>query len=109
MNERVTMTPADALVGRTIPTMTGRPNRILRVSGGQVWVATERSPQGKPVAIAEIQEAADRLFAHGDLVIDVATVGHRSAFVGAVLGSLPGVVVMTHPRRLVLADRPPRR
>lgn len=97
------------LVGRTIPTMTGRPNRIVRLSGDHVWVATERSPQGKPVAIAEIQEAADLLFAHCDLIIDVATVGHRSAFVGAVLGSLPGVVVMTRPRRVVLADRPTRR
>jgi hypothetical protein len=93
-----------ALVGSTIPTMTGRPNRVLRVQGRMAWVATDRSPHGQPVDIADIQDAADRLYQTGVLTVDVATVGHRSAFVGAVLSTLPGARVLLRPRRIVLVD-----
>lgn len=88
------------LVGQTIPTMTGRPNRILRVNDGIVWVGTGRSPHGEPVKINVIQDAADRLFARGELEVSVPSVGYRSAFVGAVLSTLPGTIVQTRPRRI---------
>lgn len=41
----------ESLVGKTISTMAGRPNRILRVSGDKVFVATGRSPEGQPVPV----------------------------------------------------------
>jgi hypothetical protein len=93
------------LAGRTIPTLTGRSNRILRVEGDRVIVGTGRSPEGRPVEIAWLQEAADALYARGELRIDVATVGHRSAFVGAVLAALPGTRALVGPRRIVLVDQ----
>jgi hypothetical protein len=97
-----------ALVGQTIPTMTGRPNKILHVEGDVVWVGTNRSQQGQPVAIAEVQDAANRLFADGEIRIDVPTVGHRSAFVGAVLSALPGTRAELNPRRIVLIGQEDR-
>jgi hypothetical protein len=90
------------LVGSTISTMTGKENHILKVSGGIVWVATSRSPEGKPVEIRQVQAAVDRLYRNGELEISVQSVGYRSAFVGAVLSTLPGTVVMTRPRRIRL-------
>lgn len=50
-----------SLEGRVIPTLTGRPNRVLRLDGETVIVATNRSPLGRPVPIAWIQSALDRL------------------------------------------------
>jgi hypothetical protein len=49
------------LVGSSVYTVTGRENRILQVDGDTVWVGTKRSPEGRPVAIHEIQDAAERL------------------------------------------------
>lgn len=95
----------DGLVGRTIPTLTGRPNHIFRVSGGVVYVATTRSPEGRPVEIAALQEASNQLCERGELVIEVATVGYRSACVGAVLSALPGTRALTRPGRVVLVRR----
>lgn len=85
--------------------MTGKPNRILRVEGKTVVIGTGRSPNGAPVPIAEVQDAADRLFRVGELVIDVPTVGYRSAFIGAVLQSLPGTIPETRPRRILTGRR----
>jgi hypothetical protein len=93
------------LVGRTLPTMTGKPNKIVRLDGGVVWVGTDTSPDGQPVDIAEVQDAANALYAKGELRIDVPTVGHRSAFVGAVLSTLSGTSILLNPRRIVLARR----
>jgi len=93
------------LVGQTILTLTGRPNTILRVGDKSVTVATSRSPLGQPVLIVEIQEAIDRLFRHGEIEVSVPSVGYRSAFVGAVLATLPGVATETNPRRARL-ERP---
>lgn len=78
--------------GRVIPTLTGRPNRILGLAGDDVIVATNRSPQGRPVPIEWIQEALDRLVDDGEVVISVESVGYRSAFVGAVLAKVPGAI-----------------
>jgi hypothetical protein len=95
-----------SLVGRTIPTLTGRPNTILGVSGGFVRVATGRSPEGQPVDIEPIQQAATELYSRGELMVDVRTVGYRSAFVGAVLSALPGTRAESNPRRILLVDAP---
>lgn len=92
----------EALVGRTVPTLMGKRNSVLRVHGDVVIVGTDRSPNGQPVEIADIQGAANELFRRGELEINVASVGHRSAFVGAVLATLPGTIAETKPRRILL-------
>lgn len=95
----------EALAGQEIATATGRPNTVLRLDGDDVIVATGRSPGGQPVPIAWIQDAVDRLMADGDLEISVPSLGHRSAFVGAVLLTLPGATLAsTAPPRVHLAD-----
>lgn len=81
-----------SLAGRTICTLTGRPNRILRLQGNDVVVATNKSPQGSPVPISEVQEALDRLYSDGEVLINVGSVGYRSAFIGAVLSQVPGAI-----------------
>lgn len=68
--------------------ITGRPTRVLRIEGDDVVVATARSPEGKPVPIAWVQEALDMLERDGEVVADVETLGYRSAFIGAVLATL---------------------
>jgi hypothetical protein len=91
------------LVGKTIHTIgQGRPNRIVAIEGPHVVVATDRSPNGQRVAIAEVQAAMDMLERTGDLLIDKEIVGYRSAFIGAVLATLPGAIVSTRPRRVRL-------
>lgn len=81
-----------SLAGRTIRTLTGRPNRILHLQGNYVVVATTKSPQGSPVPISWVQEALDRLYSDGEVPINVGSVGYRSAFIGAVLSQVPGVI-----------------
>jgi hypothetical protein len=91
-----------SLVGRELRTVTGRPNRVLRLEGNQAVVATGRSPAGKPVPVEWVQDALDRLEANGEVEISVDSVGHRSAFVGAVLRELPDsqVVAGSSPPRI---------
>ena len=62
-----------------------------------VIVGTDKSPTGKRVPIAEIQAAMDSLEQRGELEISVQTVGYRSAFIGAVLATVPGAIVSTRP------------
>ena len=96
-----------SLEGRSLQTVTGRPNRVLRLAGEHVVVATTRSPHGQPVPIAWIQDAKDRLERDGEIEISVSSVGHRSAFIGAVLRELPGAEVArdTSPPRVRLRAR----
>jgi len=82
-----------SLQGRAIHTLTGKPNRVLRIEGSNAIVATNKSPEGRPVPIAWVQSALDRLTTDGAVEINVESVGYRSAFVGAVLSAVPGVVV----------------
>ena len=94
------------LVGQTVHTITrGRRNRILEIRGTDVIVATDKSPSAEPVPIAEVQAAIDLLERDGEVRVNVETVGHRSAFVGAVLATLPGAVVLTNPQRVRLEPR----
>ncbi len=79
----------ESLVGRELRTVTGCPNRVLRLEGDQVLVATGRSPTGQPVPVGWIQDALDRLETDGEIEISVDSVGHRSAFIGAALRELP--------------------
>jgi len=96
----------NSLVGTTIHTVgQDRPNRILALDGADVVVATGHSPNGQRVAIAEVQAAIDMLERTGDLLLDKRNVGYRSAFIGAVLATLPGAVVSTRPRRVRLQRR----
>jgi len=92
-----------SLVGTTIHTLTGKPNRVLSVTGESVLVATTRSPEGQPVPIAWVQDALDRLSRDGAVDISVESVGYRSAFIGAVLATVPGAVAGNG--RVTLADR----
>lgn len=82
-----------SLEGQIIPTLTGRPNRILRLEGDDTVLATNKSPEGRPVPITWVQSALDRLATDGTVEISVESVGYRSAFIGAVLSTVQGVVV----------------
>jgi 5-methylcytosine-specific restriction protein A len=91
------------LVGQTIPTITGLPNRILEVTDSEVIVATGRAPQGEPVPLADVQSAADRAYGGEEVQINPDSVGYRSAFVGAALASMPELEVVRNPPRVRLA------
>jgi hypothetical protein len=90
-----------SLVGQEIKTLTGRSNRVLGIEGDDVIVATARSPRGKPVPVAWVQNAIDLLERNREVVIDVETVGYRSAFIGAVLATLPGTRTALAPPRVM--------
>jgi hypothetical protein len=78
----------------------------LRIEGGEVIVATAKSPSGNPVPVQWLEDAVELLVRDGEVIVDVATLGHRSAFVGAFLATLPGTVVRpTTPRRVALLMR----
>lgn len=79
-----------SLVGRTLQTISGVENRVLRVDADNVVVATPKSPDGQPVPIAWVGDALERLARNHEIEISSASVGHRSDFVGAVLLTLPG-------------------
>jgi hypothetical protein len=93
------------LLGLDITTLQGRQNRILDVQPPHVLVATERSSSGQQVPIADVQIALETLRAVGRVTVHPDSVGYRSAFIGAVLLTLPGVESLggTPP---VLAARP---
>jgi hypothetical protein len=93
----------ESLVGETVFTVTRRqPNRILRLEHDQVVVATQKSPGGMKVPIQMVQDGLDQLNRSGHIRVDVQTLGHRSAFVGAVLSRLPNVEIETNPQRIRL-------
>lgn len=94
------------LIGQPLWTISGRPNEILELRDQDVVVATDRSPAGKPLPVAWVQDALDRIQATGELQIDSPSVGYRSAFVGAVLRTLPNARTEHDPQRILL-DRSP--
>jgi hypothetical protein len=92
-----------SLLGTTIKTVTGRPNVVLGIDRENVLVGTERTPAGAPVPLAMVQDGLDALYGKGAVDVDVKTLGHRSAFVGAVLLTLPDAFLEpTTPPRIVL-------
>lgn len=94
----------DALTGIEIQTATGRPNTVLEVHGNVVRVRTERSPDGRPVDISEVQNGLDKLAERGSVQVTVDELGHRSAFVGAVLATLPEAQFVGSPAEVVLRE-----
>ena len=90
------------LIGRPLQTIGGAPNQILEIRDDDVVVATARSPRGQPVSLAWVQNALDRIQATGQLQIDPPTVGYRSAFIGAVLRTLPNAYIEHDPQRVLL-------
>jgi hypothetical protein len=97
------------LVGRTIRTLTGRPNHVIALEGLDVVVGTERSPSGSRVPLKWVQDALDRLAETGEVEISVQSVGYRSAFIGAVLLTVPGAEAAENPRRVLLRIAKERR
>jgi hypothetical protein len=94
-----------SLVGKPISTVTGRMNTVLRLEGDNAIVATSRSPGGQPVPIAWVQSGLERLLTTGEIEVSVPSLGYRSAFIGAVLLSLPGaVLIQATPPRVRLTD-----
>jgi hypothetical protein len=91
-----------SLVGEEIRTVTGVPNTVIAVQGRTVLVATSRSPRGQPVEIGNVQRGMDKLRAHGSVRVTVEELGHRSAFVEAVLAALPGARSTASPATVTL-------
>jgi hypothetical protein len=94
-----------SLIGRTIETYKGRPNTVIAIEGNDVLVGTTRSPAGTRVPIAWVQAALDRLDTEAEVEVSVASLGHRSAFVGAVLASVPGARFVSGSPPAVRVDR----
>ncbi|MDL5159280.1 hypothetical protein [Actinomycetospora termitidis] len=90
------------LIGVPLRTVRGQANRILTVQPPTVTVATDRSPEGRPVSIAEVEHALTTLRVEGSVTVDPGHIGYRSAFVGAVLLTLPGVRPYGSPPVLTL-------
>ena len=93
------------LVGQTILTITGKPNTILAVRDNDVFVRTQDTANpgvGEPVPIQWVQDAGDTLYERGRIGINTTEATHRSAFIGAVLSSLPGAVALRQPARVEL-------
>jgi hypothetical protein len=92
-----------SLMGKTLKTVTGRDNRVLDITGDSVRVWTSRSPGGQMIPLAWVQEALDRINRDGEIEISVASVGYRSAFIGAVLQELPDAeIIRSSPPRIRL-------
>ena len=73
----------------------------MSICTARAWPLFGRnSDQGKPVPIKWVQAALDMLERDGEVIIDVKTVGYRSAFIGAVLALLLGVRTALAPRRV---------
>ena len=95
----------ESLVGQQISTVTGRPNTVLRLTDADVIVGTDRSPEGELVPIDSIQSGLERLLEVRQIEVHPRSLGYRSSFVGAVLLTLPGAVVIpTSPPRIRLTD-----
>jgi len=75
------------------------PNTVIDLVGSNVLVGTTDSPDGKLVALRHIQDGLDILYAEGQIRITTDTFGgyRRSSFIGALLGTLPGVVATPPP------------
>ena len=82
---------AESLVDTTVPTPThGNPNRVLSVDGANFRVATDESPEGEPVSLAQLQRGLDLLLETGQVRIAPETFGgyRRSSAIGAVLAAI---------------------
>ena len=85
------------LIGEPLKTVSGAINTVLAVGPHAARVATTKSPQGHPVPLAEIDAALAMLREHGFVIIHPDQIGHRSAFIGAVLLTIPGATYAGSP------------
>ncbi|MBP2329497.1 hypothetical protein JOF56_009882 [Kibdelosporangium banguiense] len=92
-----------SLIGDEIRTVSGNPNMVLAVHGDTALVRTGRSPTGQPVGIGEVQKGLDKLAGLRSVRVNVDELGHRSAFVGAVLATLPGAQFTDNPATVTLS------
>jgi len=67
-------------------------------------VAKTRSPSGQLVPIRWVQDALDRLATDGEVELSVASVGYRSAFIGAVLSALDRTEASPSTMRVTCID-----
>jgi hypothetical protein len=89
-----------SLVGEALSTVRGRPNSVLSVANGQALVATSRSPQGQRVPVRWLQDVLDRLGAGETIPVEATSGAFRSAFMRAVLATLPQLEILeTSPPR----------
>jgi hypothetical protein len=80
-------------------------NTVLRVEGDSVIVAMSRSPAGQPVPIEWVHSGREQLLETGEVEVSVPALGHRSSFVGGVLLTVPGaVLIRTVPPRIRLTN-----
>jgi hypothetical protein len=91
-----------SLIGKNVSTYSGKSNTVLRLEGENVIVATGRSPHGTLVPIAWVQEPLDRLMNVRHVDISPESLGYRSAFVAAVLLTIPGTRKGSNPPRVIL-------
>lgn len=91
-----------SLLRQEVSTVTGRRNTVLDVDRDTALVRTDRSPDGRPVKVREVQQALDILAAQGSVVVQPHEIGYRSAFVGAVLATLPDAHVTDDPPTITL-------
>ena len=89
------------LTGQEVSTVTGRPNRILRLDGDDVIVATDRRPGWAPQCRSNGADRPRPATEEREVEVSVASLGHRSSFVGAALLTLPDApdpdVTSAHP------------
>jgi 5-methylcytosine-specific restriction protein A len=85
------------LIGETLLTpVDDEPNWIRGFEGSRVRVATRGNEDGALVSISLIQGTVDRVFEGVEVIFNP---HNRSAFLGAVLRTMPQVEVLTGPRR----------
>lgn len=92
------------LIGEPLSTIDGMTNRILGIRSPHVLVATAKSPEGKPVAIKELDDALRELRQVGSVAIRTDEVGHRSTFIGTVLRTLPSVRADANPQVITVGQ-----
>lgn len=92
----------DSLIGTQLNTPSGRLNTILRIEGESIIVGTERSPEREAVPLRMVQAALDILQDTRSVVIHPDEVGHRSAFIGAGLRTLPGARLQGCPPTITI-------
>ncbi|SDH40756.1 hypothetical protein SAMN05216553_12125 [Lentzea fradiae] len=93
-----------SLIGDPIKTAKGSVNTIIEVNHKQVLVSTDRSPEGQWVDVRDVENGVEKLYARRSVPINVEELGHRSAFVGAVLRTIPGTVTSLRPATVSLQD-----
>lgn len=87
----------EGLVGRPLRTpVTGATNVILGLEGTRARVATDANTDGALVSISLVQGTVDRIWDGEEVIFNP---HNRSAFLGAVLATMPQVEVLTDPRR----------